>query len=112
MGAHDDRGGGAGDAEKLAAELADLPEAERYERLIEFPTDHVFKIIGSAEQAFTDAVRRALGELGYPEPALSVRHSTAARYVSISCTVSVESGARLVEIYQALRQVPGLRYLL
>lgn len=99
-------------AAELAAELAKLPPAERYERLIEFPTDHMFKAIGSANQAFADAVRAALAELGYPDASLSVRFSSGARYAAITVELHVESGARLVEVYERLRKVPGLQYLL
>ncbi len=100
------------DVARLAAELAALPPAERYERLLEFPTDHTFKIIGSAEQGFADAVRLALHELGYDEVDLRLRYSSAARYLAITFDLHVDSGARLVEVYESLQHVPGVRYLL
>lgn len=97
---------------ELAAELAKLPPAERYERLIEFPTDHTFKMIGGAEQSFADAVRAALAGLGYPDVDLSLRFSRGGRYVSLTFELHVESGARMAEVYERLNAVPGLQYLL
>jgi putative lipoic acid-binding regulatory protein len=98
--------------EDLAAELAKLPPAKRYEQLIDFPTDHLFKIIGSAEQAFADAVRATLADVGYPEPALTARFSSSQRYVSVSFTLRVDTGACLVELYERLAAIPGAQYVL
>jgi hypothetical protein len=99
-------------AAKLAAELAGLSPAERYERLIDFPTDHPFKVIGAADQSFTDHLRAALGELGYPDAALQPRYSSGARYVAYTITLRVATGAALVRIYEVLGRLPGLKYLL
>jgi putative lipoic acid-binding regulatory protein len=99
-------------AAKLAAELAGLPPAERYERLIDFPTDHTFKVIGVAEQAFTDRLRAALADLGYPEVTLQPRYSSGANYVAYTVTLTVASGAAMVRIYEGLGALAGLKYLL
>jgi putative lipoic acid-binding regulatory protein len=99
-------------AAKLAAELAGLPPAERYERLIDFPTDHNFKVIGKAEQAFTDALRATLDALGYADVALQPRYSSGANYVAYTVTLRVENGAAMVRIYDELGGVAGLKYLL
>ncbi len=99
-------------AAKLAAELAGLPPAERYERLIDFPAEHTFKVIGSAEQAFTDGLRAALAELGYLEIALQPRYSSGAKYVAYTVTLTVADGAAMVRIYEVLGGLAGLKYLL
>jgi len=99
-------------AARLAAELAGLPPAARYERLIDFPTDHTFKVIGTAEQAFTDRLRAALDELGYPEIALQPRYSSGANYAAYTVTLTVASGAAMVRIYDVLGALAGLKYLL
>ncbi|HEY3356534.1 MAG TPA: DUF493 domain-containing protein [Polyangia bacterium] len=98
--------------EDLANELAKLPPAERYERLIDFPTDHSFKIIGSSEQSFADAVKATLAQVGYPEAELVTRYSSGQKYVSIGFVLRVETGARLVELYERLTAVPGAQYVL
>ena len=103
---------GEGPAAALAADLAGLSPAERYERLINFPTDHGFKIIGAAEQSFTDSLRAALGALGYPEAELRPRYSSGTRYVSYTVVLRVADGAAMVRIYDALNGLPGLKYLL
>jgi putative lipoic acid-binding regulatory protein len=99
-------------AAKLAAELAGLPPAERYERLIDFPSDHPFKVIGAADQAFTDALRAALDDLGHSAAALQPRYSAGAKYVAYTVTLRVANGAAMVRIYEVLGALPGLKYLL
>jgi putative lipoic acid-binding regulatory protein len=99
-------------AAKLAAELAGLAPAERYERLIDFPTDHPFKVIGKADQAFTDALRAALDGLGYAEAPLVPRFSSSANYAAYTVTLTVPTGAAMVRIYEVLGALPGLKYLL
>ena len=103
---------GEGPAASLAAELAGLSPAERYERLIDFPADHTFKVIGAAEQAFTDGLRAALAELGYQDVALQPRYSSGANYVAYTLTLTVASGAAMVRIYEVLGALAGLKYLL
>jgi putative lipoic acid-binding regulatory protein len=99
-------------AAKLAAELAGLAPAERYERLIDFPTDHPFKVIGAADQSFTDRLRAALGDLGHAGAALQPRYSSSANYVAYTITLRVADGAAMVRIYEVLGALPGLKYLL
>ncbi|MBI5481067.1 MAG: DUF493 domain-containing protein [Deltaproteobacteria bacterium] len=101
-----------GPAARLAAELAGLPPAERYERLIDFPTEHPFKVIGAADQSFTDLLRAALAGLGYPDVTLRPRYSSGVNYVAYTVTLRVADGAAMVKIYEALGALPGLRYLL
>ena len=93
-------------------EFAKLPPAERYEKLIEFPADHEFKLVGDAGEIFTEAVRAALVDGGCAMPVLTARLSSGGRYQSISCVVRVESGARLAELYEALSAVAGLKYII
>jgi putative lipoic acid-binding regulatory protein len=99
-------------AARLAAELAALSPAERYERLIDFPTDHPFKAIGSADQAFADRLRAALDALGYADVALQPRFSRGANYAAYTLTLHVTNGASMVRIYEVLGALPGLKYLL
>jgi uncharacterized protein len=96
----------------LAAELAGLDPAERYERLIDFPTDHPFKVIGAAEQSFADGLRAALDDLGHRDAVLQPRYSSGANYVAYTVTLRVASGAAMVRIYEVLGALPGLKYLL
>ncbi len=100
------------DPAELAAALAKLPPAERYEALIDFPTDHTFKVIGAADQAFVDAVRAALTDLGFPEAQLATRYSSGQKYVSITFDLRVETGAQLAAVYERLATLPGLQYVL
>jgi putative lipoic acid-binding regulatory protein len=100
------------DPTELAAALAELPPAERFEALIEFPTDHTFKVIGAADQAFVDGVRAALADLGFPAAALGIRYSSGQKYVSITIELPIETGARLAAAYEKLTTLPGVQYVL
>jgi len=100
------------DPAELAAALAKLRPAERYEALIDFPTDHTFKVIGAADQAFVDAVRAALAGAGFPDAALATRYSSGQKYVSITFELRVDTGAQLADLYERLSTLPGLQYVL
>jgi putative lipoic acid-binding regulatory protein len=100
------------DPTELAAALAGFSPAERYEQLIDFPTDHGFKLIGPAGPDFTDAVRATLAAAGYPQVELTARVSGAGHYVALSATLAVATGADLVALYERLAAVPGVKYVL
>jgi putative lipoic acid-binding regulatory protein len=96
--------------EQEAKRLAALPRAQRFEELIEFPTKHMFKIIGKRGEIGAD-VQATLTSLGFP-PVLPIeRHSAKGRYVSITLELNVESGEQLDAIYTALEQLEGVKYL-
>ncbi len=97
--------------EEAAAELAGLPRVERFERLIEFPTRHMFKLIGRKE-GLCGAVRGALGTVGYEEVVLVERPSSKGRYISLTFEIAVPSAEQLDRLYRALEQLPGLSLLL
>ena len=90
--------------------LSKLPRAERFEELVQFPTQHTFKVIGRSE-GFSLAVEGLLRTSGHPEVLLIERPSSGGKYVSVTFTLGVESGAALDELYRALEQLPGLAYL-
>lgn len=100
------------DSPNPADGLEELSPAERFERLMTFPTAHVFKLVGTAETAFIEAVRQALGELGHVQPRLEPRYSRTGKYVSLSCELEVRSGAELAAHYDRLKQIPGIISLL
>jgi hypothetical protein len=91
--------------------LRHLPRAERFEALIEFPAQHTFKVIGRSE-GFSLAVEGLLRASGHRDVLLIERPSSGGKYVSVTFSLGVESGAALDELYRTLEQLPGLRYLL
>jgi len=90
--------------------LAQLPRAERFGELIEFPTQHLFKVIGRPR--CSEAVQQALGALGFGEVEVVERPSAKGKYLSVTFTLEVSDGRALDRIYLALEQLPEVVYLL
>lgn len=83
------------------------------EDLIEFPCDYVFKAFGPNEDRFTDDVREAVSTLiPVPLDAIRTRTSREGTYLCVSILVRLHNFEQLKEIYNRLRAVNGLRYLL
>jgi len=97
--------------EEEAARLARLPRAERFEALIEFPTAHMFKVIGRAA-GFVEAIEQTLIAAGHPGVALMHRPSSQGKFLSLTFTLQVASGAELDQLYTLLEGVSGLAYIL
>lgn len=96
--------------EKAKERLAKLPRAERFEELIKFPTRHTFKVIGKPE--LKNALQGALERMEQGDTLLVERPSAKGTYLSLTFTLSVDSGEELDGIYCALERLPGLLYLL
>jgi len=97
--------------EKERERLAKLPRAERFEELIEFPTRHVFKVIGRRE-GLGPTVRKTLATLGFGQHVTLVeRYSSSGKHLSLTFELEVSSGAQLDAIYAALEQMEGVSYL-
>ncbi len=99
------------DYDKAAAELAKLPRAERYDQLLEFPTDFSFKAIGEGA-AFSESVRQLLNESGHPDTIVVERPSKRGRFVSITFHLRVENGSEIDAIYRKLEALDTLKMLL
>jgi len=97
--------------DRASAELAQLPRAERFERLLDFPNEFTFKAIGKGED-FWRHVRTVLDETGYPDVIVLERPSARGRYCSITFKINVESGETIDRIYRSLELIPTLVYLL
>ena len=97
--------------DKRAKELAELPRAQRFEELIEFPTAHTFKVIGRRE-GLLEALQRRLEQAGHPGVVPVERPSAQGRYISLTFTLEVASGTELDALYSLLEALPGLAYLL
>lgn len=83
------------------------------EELMEFPCDYTFKAFGTNDSAFPLGVKKAV-ETVVPVSldAMKSKVSGKGTYVSISVLVRLENYDQVKSIYQALRQVEGLKYLL
>jgi putative lipoic acid-binding regulatory protein len=91
--------------------LSGLPRAQRFEQLMEFPTQHTFTAIGRAT-GLGEAMRQVLGAAGHAEVVLVERASASGTYLSLSFTVAVQTAQELDGLYLALEALPGLAYLL
>lgn len=76
--------------------------------LIEYPCDFPIKIMGKAQQDFTQT---ALAIVKYHAPdfdtaSMAVRASKNGTYLSITCTIRATSRSQLDALYQALSDHP------
>ena len=87
-----------------------MPEtsADGEQELLRFPCDFPIKVMGRAEPGFegmvVELVRRHAPDLG--EGAVSVRESSARRYLAVTLTVRATSRAQLDAIYRDLTAHP------
>jgi uncharacterized protein len=91
------------------------PSSPRVEDLLQFPCDHIFKAFGSNDEdgRFQAAVLDAVcGVQHVSLDAVRTRPSSQGAYLCVSVVVRLNNAAQLQANYQALRAVPGLKYLL
>lgn len=82
--------------------------------LIEYPCDFPIKIMGKAQQDFTQI---ALAIVKYHAPdfdtgTMAVRASKSGTYLSITCTIRATSRSQLDALYQALSDHPMVSVVL
>lgn len=79
-----------------------------------FPGPFVFKVIGENTPEFVArVVQIAVVVLGPRTlPAVSIRHSTGGRHQSVTLTVRVKNAEGVLDIYEVLRSIKGVRFLL
>ena len=85
------------------------------DELLDFPCDYEFKAFGQAdrEQSFLNAVQEAVGRtVPVSRHALRIRHSSGGKYLCVTVLVRLHNSDQLKTIYQSLRQVEDLKYLL
>ena len=90
----------------------DVPSDQ--ETLIEFPCDFPIKVMGEAHEEFANLI---LGLIQQHLPAfdatrIEMRASTGGKYVSLTCTVLVDSKPQLDDIYRSLTAHPKVKYVL
>jgi len=84
------------------------------ESLIEYPCDFPIKIMGKAEQDFTQT---AVGIVklhapDFDETTIEVRESKGGNYLSITCTIRATSRDQLDALYRALTGHPMVSVVL
>jgi len=76
--------------------------------LIEYPCDFPIKIMGQAEQSFTQSILMIVKRHvpNFDEASLETRISKKNKYLSLTCTVRAISRAQLDALYQELCDHP------
>ena len=85
------------------------------DELLDFPCDYEFKVFGGVEQDddFPTRVQETVGRVvPVSRHALRVRRSSGGRYQCVTVLVRLHNSDQLKAIYQQLRQIPDLKYLL
>lgn len=84
------------------------------ETLIEFPCDFPIKVMGEAHEEFANLILNVIQQ-HLPEfdaTRIEMRASTGGKYVSLTCTVLVQSKPQLDDIYRSLTSHPKVKYVL
>lgn len=78
------------------------------ESLIEYPCDFPIKIMGKAEQDFTQVVLEIIKHHApdFDESTMKVLASKGGNYLSITCTIRATSRSQLDALYQTLTDHP------
>ena len=69
-----------------------------------WPVKYMFKFISPNEDGKVDAVKALLPDHG----ALSFRHTSSLKYVSITCVAMMKSADEIVEITEKVDQIDGI----
>lgn len=79
-----------------------------------FPCEYVFKAFGpGASPGFAAAVRQAVATVvPVPLDAVKIRNSSQGKYQAVSVVLIMHNLEQVHGIYQALKRVPDLQYLL
>lgn len=81
-----------------------LPPAGPAGPLLEYPLDYPFKVIGLAAEDFAEHARALVAAVGVAVPLerVSVRGSSAGRYLSVTLVVRLSSEGERQAVYRAL----------
>ena len=87
--------------------------ADQIDQLIEFPCDHVFKVVGDSRETFMPDVHRAVcSVVPVSLDAVKTRSSGNGKYLSVSVVARLENREQLLAIYAGLKKIAGIRFLL
>lgn len=84
------------------------------ETLLEFPCDFPIKIMGAAQDGFAQAVIAVVLRHvpGFDAAGTEMRPSKGGNYLSLTCTVRVDSKAQLDALYMELSRHPLVKVVL
>jgi putative lipoic acid-binding regulatory protein len=84
------------------------------ESLIQFPCDFPIKVMGETHDTFAQTVIDIIRvhDNAFDATKVEMRASSAGKYLSLTCTVFVESKPQLDNIYRALTSHPMIKFVL
>lgn len=82
--------------------------------LIEYPCDFPIKIFGEAKPGFAEAVTRVVlaHAPDFAPETIEARNSSAAKYISLTCTIRATSREQLDNLYRDLTSHPMVKMVL
>lgn len=88
----------------MSAEIKKSEPALSEETLIEFPCDFLIKVMGETHPEFCAEMVKTIQSLNpsFDPSQIEMRASSGGKYISLSCSVHVETKAQLDDIYRAL----------
>lgn len=87
---------------------------ESQETLIEFPCDFPIKVMGETHVNFTDEIIKTIQKQlpTFDASKIEMRGSSGGKYISLTCSVYVDSKPQLDNIYRALTSHPMVKVTL
>ena len=98
----------------IGVEMAEIDQNPAPPPLIEFPCDFPIKVMGETHDIFSETVIKLI-QTRLPEfhaGKIEMRASSGGKYISLTCTVTVESQEQLDDVYRALTAHPLVKYVL
>jgi len=82
--------------------------------LIEYPCDFPIKVFGEARQDFAPAIATVVQAHapGFDGATIQMRNSSTSRYISLTCTVHINSREQLDNLYRDLTSHPMVKMVL
>ena len=90
------------------------PSIETLEETHSFPCPYQFKVIGDNSEEFVAQVVQVGVNLGgeESEPEVSTRESSSNNYVSVTMVVEVEDAEMILDIYDGVKSLDGVQFVL
>ena len=94
--------------------MTEKPIQTAEETLLEFPCDFLIKVMGETSDDFSNAMLEVIRvhEPNFDASKIEMRGSSAGKYISLSCSVYVETKPQLDAIYRALSSHPLVKFVL
>ena len=94
--------------------MADTPQRDAQETLLEFPCAFPLKIMGLASDGLAQAVLAVVlrHSPDYDGATMEMRASSGGKYLSLTCTINAQSKVQLDALYRELSAHPLIKVVL